>query len=127
MYLNCFVQVMHLLFDIYRSGSDEEYDEKMKLLQEIHDKQEAGSTYLQEQREERKRKEKEEKKKLMLRKQGADIREKAMKNIGGKALYVKLVYLFSFIQLYLCIMEFCVETPILFCCNFKTLENKNYN
>ena len=61
-----------------RSGSDEDYDEKVKLLQEISDLEEAGKVIVAQKKEEKRQAEKENQKKLMLKKQGEDIRLKAM-------------------------------------------------
>ena len=50
-----------------RSGSNE-YDEKVRLLQEISDLEEAGKVIVVQKKEEKRKQEKENKKKLMLKK-----------------------------------------------------------
>ena len=54
----------------YRSGSDEEYDEKLRLLQEISDLEEGGKVIVAQKKEEKRKQEKENRKKMMLKKQG---------------------------------------------------------
>ena len=76
----------------YRSGSDEDYTEKMHLLQEIDDLQEAGRVYLEEQNEAKCQAEKENKKKLRMKKQGADIRIQAMCTLSAGN--INLLHLF---------------------------------
>ena len=65
-----------------RSGSNEEYTEKMKLLQEIFDLKEAGRAVVQQKKQDKKKADKEAKKRLSIRKAGEDIRVRAMQTLS---------------------------------------------
>ena len=73
-----------MYFILCRSGSDEEYSEKVKLLEEIKELQDEGAIVLAEKRKEKEKSAKELKKKATLKKQGEDIRLRAMQSLGDE-------------------------------------------
>ena len=74
-----------------RGGSNEEYTEKMKLLQEMFDLKEAGKIVVQQKKEEKRKADKEAKKKISIRKAGEDIRVKAMQTLAEGKLEISIV------------------------------------
>ena len=83
MYLDKKHDIRFLVKSIWscRSGSDEEYSEKMKLLQEINDLKEEGKIVVAQKKADKKKADKEAKKRLDIRKAGEDIRERAMQTL----------------------------------------------
>ena len=66
-----------------RSGSDEIYDEKVKLLEEISILMTEGDEMLEKKKQEKIAEDKEAQKRKKLKKQGEDIRIKAMQGLIG--------------------------------------------
>ena len=75
------------MFECCRSGSDEIYNEKVKLLEEISALMIAGDELQEERKIENAAKEKEARKQKKLKKQGEDIRIRAMQGLKGENIF----------------------------------------
>ena len=71
-------------FYLWRSGSDEVYTEKVKLLEEISILMIEGEEMIEKKKQEKLAEDKEAQKRKKLKKQGEDIRIKAMQGLVGK-------------------------------------------